>query len=78
MKPVQVDFEQHMREEAAQLNPFEVIIGEDFAVFEFDTDIALGVAQREVAQVVKRFDYKLYIGDGQRFAIVKGKVNDKL
>jgi len=73
----EVDFEQHMRDKACFWNCFEVIIGHDFAVFEFDTDAVRDVAVAGLEMYTDTYNYRFFVGDRQRIAILKGKTNEK-
>jgi hypothetical protein len=70
----EVDFEAHMREKARMWKPFTLIIGEDFAVFEFDNDQQRKVAIGGLAHYAASYGYTFSKGPRQQLSIVKGDV----
>ena len=73
--PVQeVDFEQHMREKAQMWRPYTLIIGKDFAVFEFDTERERKVAAAGLAHYAESYGYKFTRGPREQLSIVKGEI----
>jgi hypothetical protein len=68
-----VDFEAHMKEKADMWDAYQVHIGEDFAVFEFDNDEERDSVRKTLMHYEACYGYTSYSGNRQRFAIVKGK-----
>ena len=69
----QVDFEQHMREKARMWKPFTLIIGEDFAVFEFDNVKERSTVVAGLAHYASSYGYDYSMGDREQLVIVKGE-----
>ena len=72
----EVDFEQHMREKSRMWRPFTVVIGKDFAVFEFDSDRERKVASGGLAHYAESYGYKWSEGPRQQLSIVKHDKGD--
>jgi hypothetical protein len=70
----EVDFVEHMKEKARIWGAYQVDIGKDFAVFEFDTPSQRDIVSKTLVHYEGCYGYKSHKGDRERFAIVKGEI----
>ena len=70
----QVEFKQHMREKARMWKPFTLTMGDDMAVFEFDSDRERDVAVGGLAHYAPSYGYTYSCGPSQQLSIRKGEV----
>jgi hypothetical protein len=70
----EVDFTEHMKEKALMWGAYQVDIGKDFAVFEFDTPEERDIVRKSLIHYEGCYGYKSYQGPRERLAIVKGEI----
>ena len=68
-----VDFREHMKEKAAMWGAFQVHIGENFAVFEFDKADERDIVLKSLSHYEGVYNYKSYSGPREQLAVVEGK-----
>ena len=69
-----VDFVQHMKDKAEMWGVYQVRIGKDFAVFEFDTKEIRNEKLSSLQHYEKIYGYTSYTGPREQIAVVKGKI----
>jgi hypothetical protein len=67
------DFHAHMREKARMWEPYQVILGKDFAVFEFDNEAGRDVVHKNLKHYEASYGYTSYVGGCDQLVIVKGE-----
>jgi hypothetical protein len=69
------DFHAHMREKARTWDVYMVILGKDYAVFEFDTREGRDVVYNNLKHYESNYGYESYKGGQEQMVIVhKGEV----
>lgn len=63
-------FREHMLEKAKLWGPFQLILGKDFAVFEFDTVNARDIVRKVLLHYEKTYGYRSAVGHREQMVII--------
>jgi hypothetical protein len=65
------NFHAHMKEKARMWKPYLVILGKDFAMFEFHNERERDVCFNNVSNYLGSYDYEAYTGGREQLVIVQ-------